>query len=266
MVELALSAGGYAHLSPSPVPFSLHMIPKRPPLPRTKNEQLTQFLEAPAPEDLLEPLPERNGDHHRIYAKRREDGTFELFARAPTHQTKKSVPRGDLDAFLELMLQEVKHDRGEDVTDAVEAFHRSMVRWKHTGQAPTVTELRTLNERMSAPPLSEFQRRNRAKFRTNHFQQELLKRLDALPEKDPRRGDLEKAGDQLANMLLTPDETLSLEGLSHDTIGLLLDTGLLACFADLRDGVKPAPRRLVLPVSAQGLLGRLPPLFPHKPS
>ncbi|NIM41645.1 MAG: hypothetical protein GTN84_11170 [Hydrogenophaga sp.] len=242
------------------------MISTRLPQPRTKNEQLTQFLATPTPQSLLEPTPERNCDLHHVSAKRQEDGTFVLFARAPTHRSGKSVPRGDLDTFLEHMVQEVTHDRGEDVGDAVDAFRRSMGRWKHTGQAPTVSELRTLNARLSALPPSEFQLRNRGKFRVVQFQQDLRKSLDALPENAPQRDALEKAGDQLAGMLLEPKDTLSLEGLSHDTIGLLLDTGLLGRFADLRDGVKPAPKRLVLPVCAQSLLERLPPLFPDMPS
>lgn len=242
------------------------MIPNRLPLLHTKQEQLTRFLEAPTPESLLEPRPERDCDDHRVCAERQEDGTFVLFARAPTHRSGKPVSRGDLDAFLENMIQEAKRDRVDDVADAVDALRRSMTRWNHLGQAPTITELRSLNARLSAPPPSDFQLRHRAKVRTGQFQQAVMKRLNALPEKDPQRDALEKAGDQLASMLFEPGDTLSLEGLSSDTIGLLLDTGLLARFADLRDGVKPLPKRLVLPVSAQSLLDRLPPLFPAMPS
>jgi hypothetical protein len=238
------------------------MIPNSPSSNRTKFSQITQFLETPVPQSLLEPGPGRDCDTHRVSAQRQNDGTFVLFARKPSPDSGTTVPVGDLDAFLNAMVQEVKDSRGDDVAEAADELFRSIARWNHYDQAPTVAELRTRIGRLSAPLPSDLQLRSRAMFRLQHFQRALQKSLDALPEHDPQRDALKKAVDPLANMLVEPSDTLSLEGLSHDAIGLLLDTGLLACFAELRDGVKPVPKRLVLPVSAQPLLPRLPQVFP----
>jgi len=233
------------------------------PSPRaSKFEQIKRFLETPAAESLLEPNEGRADDTHRVCAQLQKGGAFILSARKPVPDSDTSVPVGDLDKFLNAVIQEVKDARGDDVADAAVELLRSIARWNHYGQAPTVAELRTRIGRLSALPPSEPQLRSRAAYRVKHFQQALQQQLDALPEKDPKRDALKKAGDQLAYMLFAPNETLSLEGVSPKTIRLLLKTGLLQRFADLRDGVKPAPRRLKLSSDAQALLDRLPSMFP----
>lgn len=90
-----------------------------------------------------------------------------------------------------------------------------------------------------------------------HDLEALDEQLNALSVDDPRREELQKAGDQLANMLFFPDTTLSLKEVSPDTLGRLMDNGLLACFADQRNAIHPAPTRLVLPAAAQHLLPRM---------
>jgi hypothetical protein len=242
------------------------MISNSPRPGRAKFEQLTQFLAAPTPQSLLEPGFGRGCDKHRVSAERQDDGTFVLFARSPTHRSGKTIPMGDLEAFLDGLIQEVKDTRDDDISDAVGAFRQSIHRWSQNRQAPTVADLRARIARLSAPPPSELELGNRARSRTNQFEQALKKILDALPEKDPQRHALEKAGDRLADMLFMPGATLPLEDLSSETIDLLLDTGLLAGFADLRDGVKPSLEQVVLPANAQHLLHRLQALFPTIPS
>jgi len=242
------------------------MIPNSPSSHRTTFDQVTQFLEAPVPQSLLEPGPGRNYDTHRVCAQRRNDGAFVLVAHKPVPDSRTTVPVGDLDVFLNAVIQEVKDARGDDVARAADELFRSIARWNYYDQAPTVAELRTRIGHLSAPPPTDLQLRSRAAYRLKYFQQALQKCLDALPEKGPQRDALKKAGDRLADMLFAPNETLSLEDLSPDAIGLLLDTGLLAHFADLRVGVKPVPKRLVLPVSAQPLLPLLQQVFPAMPS
>ena len=234
----------------------------RPPS-RPKVEQLTQFLAAPTPDSLLEPGPGRSCDGHQVSATCQADDSFVLFARAPTESPgKKDAPMGDLTAFLNAMIEEVQEARGGAVADAAQAFHHAIERWNHSGQAPTVTELRALNGRLSALPPLDFRLRNRARYRVANFLPDLKEQLGALHRNDPRRDALSAAGNLLADMLFTPGVALSLEGLSGDTIGLLLTTGLLAEFADLRDGVKPPLECVVLPASAQHLLDHLRTLFP----
>lgn len=241
------------------------MISKSPSSLGTKAEQLARFLDTPTPESVLEPSAERSCLNHRVHAVRQGDGSFVLFARSDVKQGEGPDTQADLHQFLDDMAKELRHKKGHRADRALAEMRRTMLHWH--SQAPTVGDLRELNAQLNdglvavqAPP-SEFTLRKRAQLRTAAFEKALGEQLQALSEHDPRRDDLQKAGDQLATMLHAPDATISLKSVSPATLGLLIDTGLMARFADLRQGVDPLPVRLTLSTHARDLLPRLPP-FP----
>ncbi len=224
-----------------------------------KVEQLGTFLNAPTLPSFLEPSPDRSCEMHRVGAERQADGSYKLFTRSPSEQHK-HVQNNHLPEFLETMLGELKGGNGH----AVHNMRRLMLQWKSDGYMPRVAELREANAALHAefnaarPPVSEFQLRTRARYTFDQFAAALREELDALSTNDPRRNDLASAGDQLAQMLFQPHATLSLQGISPDTLDLLITNGLMDRFAGFRDGVDPAPEQLILPGEALHLHDRLP--------
>jgi hypothetical protein len=242
------------------------MISNTSPRHASKTRQLDKFLDAPTPESFLEPSHERSCDTHRVRAERQKDGGFRLFARSPTQQLR-PVAGGDLHEFLDEMIQELPWGQGD--SQAMRNLGHLIGQCKKGGYAPSVAELRQVNAELHAQwkadhrkstqrPASEYQIRNRARFTSDRFVAELQQQLEALPQNDSRRGDLEQAGDQLAYMLFQPDATLSLKGISPETLDLLISTGLMDSFSNLRDGAHPTPVLLILPAHAKHLHGRLP--------
>lgn len=224
-----------------------------------KVEQLRTFLEAPTPPSFLEPSPGRSCDQHRVGAELLDDGSYKLFTRSPAEQHR-HAPKNHLPEFLDEMFGELKGGNGH----AVHNMRRLVHQWKPDGCMPRVAELREANVALHAEfnaarrPASEFQLRNRARRTFDEFSAALQQELDALSTNDPRRDDLASAGDQLAHMLFQPQATLSLKGISPDTLDLLITTQLMDSFAVLRDGVDPAPEQLILPADASHVHDRLP--------
>lgn len=229
------------------------------PRPPTKVEQLGKFLDAPTPPSFLEPSPARSCERYRVGAQRQDDGSYKLYTLSPAESHKPSG-KNHLPEFLDEMLSEMKGGNGQ----AVHNMRRVIGEWKPDGYLPLVQELREANAALHAEfnvakrHVSDFQIRNRARHSCDQLEVALQQALEKLSPNDPRRADLAKAGDQLVSMLFQPDVTLSLKGISPVTLALLINTGLLHRFADLRDGVDPAPDQLILPADAHHLHDQLP--------
>lgn len=225
----------------------------------SKTQQLGRFLEAPTPQSLLEPHPDRDCSTHLVYSARQDDGGFQLIARS--RHARHPVPSDELANFLDAMAQELRAHKGKHADAALARMRQTLLQWN--GAPPTVAQLRQLNQTLHqqldavADADSDFQRRKRAQVALATFDGALQQRLRALPPKDPQRQALQQAGERLSDMLAQADTTLSFKGLSPDDIQALLDSGLLARFAALREGLAPAPERLVVPTGAQGLIGHL---------
>lgn len=243
------------------------MISKSPILSCPKAQQLDQFLATPTPQSLLEPTPKRSRDQQPVYATRREDGRFQLYALTSIAPMGHSRPRGgDLGEFLDELASDIRAQKGRQADNAVREMRLTLRQRDWRTHPPTVRDLRQLNAKMKQalndrpdipPDEAGFRQRARSTIAINTLQDALSQGLRALSQDDPRREALMQAGQLLLDMLVQPDATLSLKGLAVDSIHWLHGSGLLTRFAHLRDGMDPPPERLIAPEAAQHLLDPL---------
>lgn len=251
--------------SPPYPPFT-PMIPKSPNRPATKIEQFRDFLKGPTPQSLLDPDHEQwqRNDDQPVYAARRADGSFLLYTRTGLPPLGKPRERqGDLGAFLDEIFAELRTKNRKGAAQLRGQIRGMLEHRDWRASPPTVRELRWLNVALEKelkaasdipPEEAAFRQRARARVVIGTFEDVLGQWLKTVPEDDPRRGALQQAGQQLLDMLVQPDATLSFKGLTTDTIQCLRDDGLLTRFADLREGLAPPPIRLTAPGAARHLL------------
>lgn len=243
------------------------MISTSPSLSCPKTQQLDHFLATPTPQSLLEPTPKRSRDQQPVYATRRADGRFQLYALTSIAPIGHSRPRGgDLGEFLDELASEIRAQKGKQADNAVREMRLTLRPCDWRTHPPTVRDLRRLNARMkqalddmpdASTEETSFRQRARSTVAINTLQDALNQGLRTLSQGDPRREALRQAGQLLLDGLIQPDATLSLKGLAVDSIHWLHGSGLLTRFAHLRDGMDPPLERLIAPEAAQHLLDPL---------